>query len=111
MNPIFRQKKQYRKRTAEHAGIHTYFATFSEPCYCPLFTLLLVADLSHCLSGTTCKTKALEPSELLLEFSATRELLTSLEASPHLPQHLGSRTAVLGDLSKQFLTNYFRADA
>ena len=88
-----------------------YFATFSEPHHCLLFALLLVVDLPHCLSGATCKTKALEPSELLQEVSAAQELLATLEVSPHLPQHLVSRTAVLGNLSKQFLTYYFRANA
>lgn len=34
----------------KHAGIHTYFATFSEPHYCPLFALL-EADLPYDLSG------------------------------------------------------------
>lgn len=88
-----------------------YFATSSEPHRCPLFALLLGAILPYCLWGATCKLKALEPSELLWEVSATQELFTSLETSPHLPQRLVSRTAVLGDLSKQFLTYYFRANA
>lgn len=37
----------------------------SEPHHCPLFALLLVTDLSYCLLGATCNTKALEPSEVL----------------------------------------------
>ena len=77
------------------------------PLICPpagsWFTLLLL--------GRNLQTESPEALWAALGGPCHPELLTSLETSPHLPQHLVSRTAVLGDFSKQLLTYYFRANA
>lgn len=113
ISPIFRSKKknkikkQYHNQSAEHVGIHTYFATFAESHYC------IAAYLPSCWKLIHHITFQRQPANLQ-PLNHFRRSLLSMNCScpwqhPCLQQYLVSTAAVVGDHSKLYLT-YFDAN-